>query len=703
MPQLCVTAIVGVLVAWLTVPAITAAAQETPDLGAVLAEEQARVEVIAAASRSVVCILDPGGTAGGSGVIIAPDGYGLTNFHVVAEILKAEGEPGCGALSDGQRYPLEVIGIDPTGDVAMFRLTGRDSFDAAELGDSNLLRVGDSVWAAGNPFMLAEDYTPTVTAGIISGLHRYQYGADARTLVYTDCIQVDASINPGNSGGPLFDAQGRVIGINGRASFQRRGRVNVGLAYAISINQIRRFMPGLRAGLLVEHASLGATVMDSGYRRVVFDRVLANSPAAQAGIRTGDRLIAFADQTVYSANQFGNLLGAFPAAWPVSVVWEHEGQQSSQVIELDRLAVRADPALRKRFPTDEEVTRQAAREMAAPAKAGVDLSGTNPWAEALHRAQRHTVKLYGGRIGTQVGYGTGVIVSPEGEVVTVLSLLLEATHLRAVTHDGHVYRCEVVHRDDRRQLALLKMASRPEDPDTAAPLRTQMQPAVWEPFPVGDAASPAVGDWVLVAGNPFKVADGEEPVSVSRGVIAGRAPLLADRGTQPHPYQGEVLLLDTVTSNPGTPGSAVIDLAGRWVGLVGEVVTSRLTHTDLNYAYPIEEVAAFLRDPRTTNPPAASRSAAEERGPGYHGIRLSSIGYRRQLPFVRSVAEGSPAHQAGVRADDLIISANGVAVPQARVFAEVCDRLAPGDGLSLVIKRGEELISLTMTLTEPQP
>ena len=210
--------------------------------------EQQRIDTIARISPSVVCILTPDQAAGGSGVIITPDGYGLTNFHVVAPLLRTR--RGLGGLADGKTYPLEVLGIDPTGDMAMFRLTGRDRFEPATLGDSDRVRTGDDIIALGNPFMLAEDFQPTATFGIVSGLHRYQYGADARTLLYTDCIQIDASINPGNSGGPLFNLQGRLIGINGRASFKNQDvlkrRINVGVAYAISINQIRRFIPALR-------------------------------------------------------------------------------------------------------------------------------------------------------------------------------------------------------------------------------------------------------------------------------------------------------------------------------------------------------------------------------------------------------------------------------------------------------------------------
>ncbi len=148
-----------------------ASLEKRPDLqAAVLADEQARMDIIARLAPAVVCLLDEDRSGGGSGVVISPAGYGLTNFHVVAGMLKTR--RGLGGLPDGKTYGLQVLGVDPTGDVAMFRLSGKDRFEFAELGDSDTLRTGDWVLAMGNPFLLAEDYRPSVTLGIISGLHR---------------------------------------------------------------------------------------------------------------------------------------------------------------------------------------------------------------------------------------------------------------------------------------------------------------------------------------------------------------------------------------------------------------------------------------------------------------------------------------------------------------------------------------------------
>ena len=309
-------------------------------LAKVRADEARRVEVLARAARAVVCVYsDDQRGGGGSGVIIDPQGYGLTNFHVVQPFV--ETRRGFGGLCDGRLYPLRLLGIDPGGDIAMFKLEGRASFDHVPLGDSDALRVGQWVAAMGNPFLLAEDFAPTITVGVISGLHRYQRGR-GNLLEYADCIQVSTSINPGNSGGPLFDLDGRVIGINGRASFkddEQRTRVNVGLGYAVSINQIKRFMPGLRAGRLLEHGTLGATVRRAG-DELIISAIQSFSPAERAGVRLGDELLEIAGRRVRTANDYNNLLAIMPADWPITLRLRRDGQLMAVATRLERLALR---------------------------------------------------------------------------------------------------------------------------------------------------------------------------------------------------------------------------------------------------------------------------------------------------------------------------------------------------------------------------
>ena len=225
--------------------------QPTPPVE-VLEAERNRILSIEKATRSTIGVFGTDGQGGGSGVIISPDGYALTNFHVTQPF---GNRMRCG-LSNGEMVEAVIVGIDPTGDLALIKLYGRNDFPSASIADSNTVQTGQWCFAAGNPFVLATNLKPTVTWGIVSGVHRYQYPSGT-ILEYTDCIQTDAAINPGNSGGPLYNADGDLIGINGRCSFEKRGRVNVGVGYAISINQAQLFLGHLMSGRIVDHATLG--------------------------------------------------------------------------------------------------------------------------------------------------------------------------------------------------------------------------------------------------------------------------------------------------------------------------------------------------------------------------------------------------------------------------------------------------------------
>ncbi len=287
----------------------------------VLAAESQRIAVMAKASSSVLAIFDAAGQGGGSGVVISADGYALTNFHVARPCGNAMK---CG-MSDGRVYDAVIVGLDPTGDVAMIKLLGRDDFPHAELGDSDRLRTGDWVFAMGNPFLLATDFQPTVTSGIISGVHRYQF-PDGTLLEYADCLQTDASINPGNSGGPLFNGQAQVVGINGRCSFDKRGRVSVDVGYAVSINQIKNFLGVLHSGRIVDHATLGARVTADDQGRVLVADILESSDAYRRGVRIDDEIINFAGRPITTPNGFKNALGIFPKGWRVPLTYRRDNQ-----------------------------------------------------------------------------------------------------------------------------------------------------------------------------------------------------------------------------------------------------------------------------------------------------------------------------------------------------------------------------------------
>lgn len=348
-------------------------------LAAVQASEARRVAVIARCSPAVCSVMAMNEPGGGSGVIFDPSGFVLTNYHVVGEPDRdyqppqppppsaaelatwRQANPGAAAeeeaafvarhaaawraenlprgsrqyrnkkvgLPDGQLYEAVVLGIDPGSDLAVLRLLPKyagQTWPHRPLGDSDRLLVGEMVLAMGNPFLLATDFTPTVTFGIVSGTHRYQEGAGNRMLVYPDCIQVDAPVNPGNSGGPLFNEAGEIVGINGRISIGDRGRVNVGVGFAIASNQIANFLPDMLAGRHGEHGTMDMSAWFMGSRgseqpeprrRGVFvQQLFKDSVAALAGIGLGDEITRFDGTEVRSANQLATLVGVLPAgAW----------------------------------------------------------------------------------------------------------------------------------------------------------------------------------------------------------------------------------------------------------------------------------------------------------------------------------------------------------------------------------------------------
>ncbi len=299
-----------------------AAQAQNPDPRVLEAEAQ-RIAVIQKVTPTVVAIFARGAQGGGSGVLISTDGYALTNYHVVqgsGPVME------CG-LPNGVLYDAVLVGLDKVGDVALIKLLpkkeGQD-FPHAVMGDSDKVKPGDWSLAMGNPFLLATDFTPTVTFGLVSGVHRYQYPSGV-LLEYTDCIQIDTSINPGNSGGPLFNMDGELIGINGRGSFEKRGRVNSGVGYAISINQIKNFLGQLRAGLDTDHATLGALIKEGeDGSRMVVTSILEESDAYRRGLDLNDELVSFVGRPMSTVNQYKNVLGLFPKGWRVPLVYRRD-------------------------------------------------------------------------------------------------------------------------------------------------------------------------------------------------------------------------------------------------------------------------------------------------------------------------------------------------------------------------------------------
>src|SRR6516165_3733847 len=346
----------------------TALGSAQPPMAQVLKSEADRVAAIERVKPAVVAVFARGGQGGGTGVLIDAEGFALTNFHVVqptGALMQ------CG-LADGILYDAVLVGWDKVGDVALIKLLPKkegSKFPYAVMGDSDKVRQGDWSLAMGNPFLLATDFTPTVTFGLVSGVHRYQPPAGL-FLEYTDCIQIDTSINPGNSGGPLFNVKGEVIGINGRGSFDKRGRINSGVGYAISINQIKNFMGHLHAGLDSDHASLGALVRTeaeaNGISKTKVTQILEESDAYRRGLDQEDAILSFAGRAITSDNNYKNVVGLFPRGWRVPLEYRRGDTKTDILVrlmgvqrkEIDSGPPKDDP---KKMPPKQGATGPAAK------------------------------------------------------------------------------------------------------------------------------------------------------------------------------------------------------------------------------------------------------------------------------------------------------------------------------------------------------
>jgi serine protease Do len=233
----------------------------------------------------------------GSGVIIDRIGYILTNEHVIQGADKISV-----TLPDGREFEGHLTGSDTYSDLAVIKIEPKGELPFVKLGDSDSTQIGNWAIAIGNPFAFAvRNPEPTLTVGVISALHRSLPVTDKRTREYSDLIQTDAAINPGNSGGPLVNIYGEVIGIN-VAIFTLSGG-SEGIGFAIPVNTAKKILNDLMQGKKVLYGWLGVIIQDmdtnladyfglSDKAGVLISRVVENSPAEKAGLKSGDIIIS---------------------------------------------------------------------------------------------------------------------------------------------------------------------------------------------------------------------------------------------------------------------------------------------------------------------------------------------------------------------------------------------------------------------------
>jgi len=269
----------------------------------------------------------------GSGVIVSPEGYILTNNHVVDGATDVQV-----VLSDRREFKARVIGRDDKTDVAVVKIDA-GNLPAITIGDSDKVEVGDYALALGNPFGVGQ----SVTLGIVSATRRGNLGIEG----YEDFIQTDAAINPGNSGGALVNDRGELIGIN-TAIIAHGSEGNQGIGFAVPVNLARNVMDQIMKNGKVTRARLGILPQDvtptiarqfgvKDSQGALVGEVESNSPAQKAGLKTGDIILEVNGNSVYDANQLRNMISSMQPNSNVNLKVWRDGAQHTLPVTLGEL------------------------------------------------------------------------------------------------------------------------------------------------------------------------------------------------------------------------------------------------------------------------------------------------------------------------------------------------------------------------------
>lgn len=313
-------------------------------------------------------------------------------------------------------------------------------------------------------------------------------------------------------------------------------------------------------------------------------------------------------------------------------------------------------------------------------------------ARTIAGVQPKIVKIYGaGGFQGLEPYQSGTLVTADGHVLTAWSHVLDTDYITVTLDDGRKYEAKLLGADPRLDVAVLKI--------DAADLPH---------FDLSAAAPAEAGTRVLAFSNLFGVATGSEPASVQHGSVAALWELDARRGAFETPYRGRVYVLDAVTNNPGAAGGALTDTRGQLLGMLGKELRSAADNTWLNYALPVSELQKTVDEIIAGKFVARSDDETAPRPSFPHdlevlGVVLVPDVVERTPPFIDVVLPDSPAAQAGLQPDDLIVFVDGRLVQSCKMLVSEVELIDRADPLRLSVQRGQELIEVTLAAPEESP
>lgn len=305
--------------------------------------------------------------------------------------------------------------------------------------------------------------------------------------------------------------------------------------------------------------------------------------------------------------------------------------------------------------------------------------------ETFREVHPKIVKVYGaGGFSGMENYQSGILISPQGHVLTAFSYVLDTDYITVQLSDGRELDAKLLGADPRLDAAVLKIEA------DGLPC-----------FDLSKAVALSPGERVLAFSNVFGVALGDEPVSVQLGSVAAIARLAARRGVFETPYRGPVYVLDVTTNNPGAAGGALVTIDGKLAGMLGKELRNSLNNTWLNYALPIDQLRKSVDEIRSGKFVADREEEQAKKpphalNPAMLGILLVPDVLERTPPYVDRVAPGSPAEKAGILPDDLIVLSDDRLVQSCKALVEEMSFVDYADPIKLTIIRGGELIEFTL-------
>ncbi len=339
------------------------------------------------------------------------------------------------------------------------------------------------------------------------------------------------------------------------------------------------------------------------------------------------------------------------------------------------------------------------------------LAAAGPFGKVTEAVNPKLVKIFGaGGFRGIANYGTGILISPDGHILTAASQMLDSAELVVHLHDGVKMKATVLVVEPLLDAALLKIKVEGKALDEPTDLdlpHYNFAAAVKQPL-----AKPL--DWVLAYSNQFEIAMRDEPMTVQRGLISAYTNMHGRRGIFDFPYDGKVYVVDAITNNPGAAGGALVNLKGELLGIIGKEIKNSLSETWMNYAIPVTASVEVKDGDKTvtlTLPQFVDLGMKGQYKPikrpvvevgigGFHGIRFVPNVLERTPPYVEEIAKDSPAAKAGIHIGDLISFIDGEPIYSIKSFNEYLKKTRPGMRLRLEVRRDDNLQTIELDLAD---